>query len=132
MRKKLLASLLSLSIFAPMIAFAPAKVSAQRRPTRRAPVTSRVNYDARVAQIADAYLRGHYAFNPTEATSAGLHEFDAQLETRSADAVAKEVRRLKAALSELARVPEWRLSADARYDYLVLGSHARARLLELE
>jgi uncharacterized protein (DUF885 family) len=89
-------------------------------------------YDARVAQIGDAYLRGYYAFNPTEATAAGLHEFDSQLEERNPDAIAREVRRLRGALAELARVPEWRLSAEAHYDFLVLQSHARAQLLELE
>ncbi|MCA1636258.1 MAG: DUF885 domain-containing protein [Acidobacteria bacterium] len=77
-------------------------------------------------------MRGHYAFNPTEATSAGLHEFDSQLEARDAGSVAREVRRLRGVLAELARVPEWRLSPEARYDYLVLGSHTRAQLLELE
>ncbi|HEX8558560.1 MAG TPA: DUF885 family protein, partial [Pyrinomonadaceae bacterium] len=49
-----------------------------------------------------------------------------------AAAVAREARRLKGVLAELARVPEWRLSPAARYDFLVVGSHARARLLELE
>jgi len=88
--------------------------------------------DARVAQAGDAYLRGHYAFNPSEATAAGLHELDPELEERSPESVAAEVRRLKGALAELSRIPEWRLSPDARYDFLVLQSHARARLLELE
>ena len=113
------------------------RVEAQRRraPARRAVErASNANrlYDARVAQVGDAYLRGYYAFNPSEATSAGLHEFDSQLEERSASAVAAEVRRLRGVLAELARVPEWRLSPDARYDFLVLQSHAAAQLLELE
>ena len=115
-----------------------ADVSAQRRrPARgntapsRASAANRAS-DARVAQIADAYLRGHYAFNPSEATSAGLHEFDAKLEERDAASVAREAKRLRGVLAELARVPEWRLSPEARYDYLVLSSHARAQLLELE
>ncbi|HEX8686813.1 MAG TPA: DUF885 family protein [Pyrinomonadaceae bacterium] len=112
----------------------------RRRPVRRggaaasaanASATNRQT-DARVAQIGEAYLRGHYAFNPSEATSAGLHEFDAELEERGPEAVAAEARRLRGTLAELARVPEWRLSAEARYDYLVLQSHARAQLLELE
>ncbi|HEV3468692.1 MAG TPA: DUF885 family protein, partial [Pyrinomonadaceae bacterium] len=116
----------------------PAAAGAQRRrrPQRRAPAppasaAGRIQ-DARVAQIADAYLRGHFAFNPTEATAAGLHEFDARLEERGREAVQNEVRRLRSALADLARVVEWRLSPEARYDFLVLQSHARARLLELE
>ncbi|MFN2416625.1 MAG: DUF885 family protein [Pyrinomonadaceae bacterium] len=137
MRRKFPASLIALAVCASL--WAVEVSSAQRRRPARggAAGASRVSAanratDARVAQIGEAYLRGHYAFNPSEATAAGLHEFDSRLEERDAESVAREVRRLRGVLAELARVPEWRLSPDARYDYLVLGSHARARLLELE
>ncbi|HST52765.1 MAG TPA: DUF885 family protein [Pyrinomonadaceae bacterium] len=135
MRRKLLASLSALLVCASLV---PLGASGQRRraPARRTTVAVAASanrfYDARVAQIGDAYLRGYYAFNPSEATVAGLHDFDSQLEERSSSAVAAEVKRLRSTLAELARVPEWRLSADARYDYLVLQSHANAQLLELE
>jgi uncharacterized protein (DUF885 family) len=136
MRRKLLASLSALVVCASLSPFV--QVSAQRRraAARRTTVanassTNRL-YDARVTQMGDAYLRGYYAFNPSEATAAGLHEFDSQLEDRSGAAVAAEVKRLRSTLAELARVPEWRLSTEARYDYLVLQSHANAQLLELE
>ena len=136
MRRKLPASLLALVVCASLSPFGHAAAQRRRRaPARRAVErTSNANrlYDARVAQIGDAYLRGYYTFNPSEATSAGLHEFDQQLEERSAASVAAEVRRLRGVLAELARVPEWRLSPDARYDFLVLQSHAAAQLLELE
>lgn len=104
----------------------------QPSPVVRAGVSSGAQQDARVAQIADEYLRGYFAFYPSEATAQGVHEFDSVLEARDADSVAREVRRLRGALAALARVPEARLSAEARYDYLVLQSHARAELLELE
>jgi uncharacterized protein (DUF885 family) len=119
----------------------PVETLAQRggRPRRvfRPPVASRGNVsaaqqDARVAQIATEYLRGRFAFYPSEATALGVHEFDGALEARDADSIAREVRRLRSTLAALARVPEARLSAEARYDYLVLQSHARAELLELE
>ncbi len=140
MGRKLFASLLTIAFIASLL---PQGASAQRRrrPARRpsasgataaAAASNTRAQDARVAQIADAYLRGHYAFNPTEATSAGLHEFDSQLEARSAQDIEREARRLRGTLAELARVVEWRLSPEARYDYLVLASHARAQLLELE
>src|SRR5205823_3182451 len=136
MRRKLPASLLALVVCASLSPFGHAAAQRRRRaPARRAVErTSNANrlYDARVAQIGDAYLRGYYTFNPSEATSAGLHEFDSQLEERSAASVAAEVRRLRGVLAELARVPEWRLSPEARYDFLVLQSHAAAQLLELE
>ena len=106
--------------------------NAQRRRPRRAPAASPALQDARVAEIANEYLRGHYSFNPTEGTAAGLHEYDSALESRSREAVAAESRRLRGVVTALARVNEARLSAEARYDFLWLASHARARLLELE
>lgn len=150
MRCSLLALLLKLRArFVPLAAGAlvalqlvlPVETLAQRRRPRRvlqppSPVArggaSAAQQDARVAQIADEYLRGYFAFYPSEATALGVHEFDGVLEARDADSIAREVRRLRGALAALARVPEARLSAEARYDYLVLQSHARAELLELE
>ena len=119
----------------------PVEIAAQRgrRPRRvfRPPTSARAvapaaEQDARVAQIASEYLRGRFAFYPSEATALGVHEFDGMLESRDADSIAREVRRLRSALAALARVPEWKLSAEARYDYLVLQANARAELLELE
>ncbi|HEX8118595.1 MAG TPA: DUF885 family protein, partial [Pyrinomonadaceae bacterium] len=133
MRRKLFASLFALVVCASVCPCG--EVSAQRRrppgSVARPPAANRL-YDARVAQIGDAYVRGYYAFNPSEATAAGLHEFDPKLEERDPSAVASEARRLRGVLAELARVPEWRLSPEARYDFLVIQSHARAQLLELE
>ncbi len=137
MRKNLFATLLALVVFTTFLPLNFSVASAQRRRVRRAPPSTRVaptagDSSARLNSIADAYLRGYYAFNPTEATAAGLHEYDAQLESRSRESVNREVGRLRASLAELSRVPEWRLAPEAHYDYLVLQSHARARLLELE
>ena len=118
-----------------VLQLAPAglEANAQRRRQRRAPAPAApASQDARVGQIAEEYLRGHYAFNPTEGTAAGLHEYDAALEPRSRESVAAETRRLRAAIAALARVNEARLSPESRYDFLWLASHARARLLELE
>ncbi|HWW73805.1 MAG TPA: DUF885 family protein, partial [Pyrinomonadaceae bacterium] len=140
MGRKLLASLVVLAVCAALWPCGAEAAQRRRRPVRRggaaasasANVATNRQADARVAQIGDAYLRGHYAFNPSEATAAGLHEFDTKLEERGPEAVAAEARRLRSTLAELARVPEWRLSPESRYDYLVLQSHARACLLELE
>jgi uncharacterized protein (DUF885 family) len=108
-------------------ALSPCRVAAQggRRVTA-------AGVNARFNRIADAYLRGYYAFNPTEATAAGLHEYDSRLESRSAAAVAREVRRLRATLQSLMRIWPGALTDEARLDYQVLVSHAQAQLLELE
>ncbi|MFL6230228.1 MAG: DUF885 family protein [Pyrinomonadaceae bacterium] len=122
-----LAALVSVQLFAP-----PAAALAQQRRPRRPVTNSTALEDARVAQLADAYLRDYYTFNPSQATAAGLHEYDAQLEPRGAEDIASEVRSLKATLAALARVREWVLSPESRYDFLWMQSHARAQLLELE
>ncbi|MGI9105788.1 MAG: DUF885 family protein [Pyrinomonadaceae bacterium] len=108
----------------------PRLVSPSSQTSRAAGATAAQG--ARVQQIANEYLQGYFAFNPSEATALGAHEFDAALESRSREAMTREVRRLRATLAALARVAEWRLSSEARFDYLVLQSHARAQLLELE
>jgi uncharacterized protein (DUF885 family) len=116
-----------------------AEVAAQRRRPR--PPAPRVagplgpsagNATARFNRIADEYLRGYYSFNPSEATAAGLHEYDSRLEARSREAVAGEVRRLRETLNALARINPAVLPEEARYDYLVLASHARGQLLDLQ
>ncbi|HZI17955.1 MAG TPA: DUF885 family protein [Pyrinomonadaceae bacterium] len=137
MRRKLLASFLALAALGSLAALGPATAEAQRRrrPARRAPQrppAPGVNHDARVAQIADAYLSGHYSFNPTEGTAAGLHEYDSRLEERGPEALAREARRLRSTLAELSKVSEWRLSPEPLYDFMVLRAHARSRLLGLE
>lgn len=128
---------LTLALFSLICQFSlPFETGAQtpgprRGSTRRGAITTNA-VNARFNQIADAYLRGYYAFNPTEATRLGQHEYDRALESRGPQAIAREVRRLRTVQSELARIWEGGLSPDARYDYLVINSHVRAQLLELE
>ncbi|HYE65626.1 MAG TPA: DUF885 family protein, partial [Pyrinomonadaceae bacterium] len=134
MEKKLCALLLTLTFLVGGLV-SPLEVTAQRRGGRRTGQSRALSSNAitaRFYQVADAYLRGSYAFNPTRATALGLHEYDRALESRSRESVAREVRRLRTALAELARIWEPGLTPEARYDYLVLASHARGQLLELE
>ena len=134
MKRNLSICLIAFAILA--TALLPINSSAQnRRRTRRgrglAPVSSEA-LQVRFRQAADAYLNGYYVFNPTRATALGLHEYDSKLESRSSESVVAEVRRLRSALTELARINSNLLPPDSRYDYLTLVSHARAQLLELE
>ncbi|MDX6695004.1 MAG: hypothetical protein QOF02_2607 [Blastocatellia bacterium] len=135
MKRKILALLAALAcglLAAPATVSDVAAQARSRRVTRAAGSSSSSTIAARFNQIADAYLRGYYAFNPTEATALGLHDYDGQLESRSPEAVALETKRLRSALGELLRINPAGLAPEARYDYLVLSSHARAQLLELE
>jgi uncharacterized protein (DUF885 family) len=128
----LLALVLLLSTFAPIMEVAAQRRRVLRRPPP-APATSSSGYvTTRFNQIANDYLKGYYSFNPSQATSAGLHEYDSELETRSREAIARESRRLRDTLSLLARINPAALTEEARYDYLVLTSHARGQLLDLQ
>src|SRR5947209_1050941 len=130
MKRKLFVLLLTLAVLASQL-LASSEVKAQRRRRSFPPVSS--NYlTTRFNQIADEYLKGYYSFNPTEATAAGLHEYDSRLESRSKDGIAREVRRLRDTVSLLMRISPAALAEDARYDYLVLLAHARSQLLELQ
>jgi uncharacterized protein (DUF885 family) len=120
------------STLPPFEALAQNRRGARRAGQQPRPRVSVESVNARFNQIADSYLRGYYAFNPTEATALGLHEYDSQLESRSREKVSQEVRRLRAQLQSLLRIWDGALSEDARLDYQVLVSHAQAALLELE
>src|SRR5947209_17386436 len=125
MKRKLFVLLLTLAVLASQL-LASSEVKAQRRRRSFPPVSS--NYlTTRFNQIADEYLKGYYSFNPTEATTAGLHEYDSKLEARSSEAVAREIRRLRATVLMLMQINPAALTEDARLDYLVLLSHARAQ-----
>ena len=132
MKRKLSVFLIAFAIVA--TALLPLNVSGQnrRRRYRRPATVSSQNLQDRFRKIADAYLSGYYEFNPTTSTALGLHEYDSKLESRSSDAVAVEVKRLRSALAELARINSNLLPPESRYDYLILAAHARAQLLELE
>jgi uncharacterized protein (DUF885 family) len=136
MKRKLSALLLTplvlVSMLLPSIDIATAQ---RRRPIRRNSDPTNLsasNAVARFNTIANEYLKGYYSFNPSAATAAGLHEYDSRLETRSREAVGREVSRLRDVLNLLARINAAVLPEETRYDYLVLTSHARGQLLELQ
>ncbi len=136
MKRKLSALLLTplflVSMLLPSIDIATAQ---RRRSTRRNSDPANLsasNVVARFNTVANEYLKGYYSFNPSAATAAGLHEYDSRLETRSREAVGREVSRLRDVLNLLARINPAVLPEETRYDYLVLTSHARGQLLDLQ
>jgi hypothetical protein len=81
---------------------------------------------ASAQSLADRYFDEYFfPYNPTSATSAGIHKYDDQLEDYSASGVKKRIAILKRFEAEFAKLP-----ADPDRD-LVLSS-IRANLLELE
>ncbi len=77
------------------------------------------------AEMVDRFFDGvYFKFNPTQGTSAGFHQYDAQLEDYSKAAIAARVKALRRAEREFAALPE-----DPDRD-LILNS-IRAALLDL-
>jgi uncharacterized protein (DUF885 family) len=85
-------------------------------------------WDRFVAEFFDQ----HFRFNPSQATSAGLHEYDTELEEFSLDAVKSEIGFAKDCLRRLqAFQPKlWPLPSRQQYQLIVLN--LKGTLLELE
>lgn len=63
------------------------------------------------------YVDGEFAFDPGRATDQGVHTYDARLPDWSAAAVAREARRIRAALVELGKIDRAQLDVPTRLDY---------------
>src|SRR5881628_3001723 len=84
-----------------------------------------------MSQFVDDYFNAYFEWNPSTATSAGLHQYDHKIEDYSADAIAKRIENLKQFQSRLAGLPS-RRTADESIDIEILDGQIRAELLDLE
>src|SRR2546425_1102957 len=73
---------------------------------------------AQAADVTDHFFDAEFKFHPTQATSAGFHEYDSKLEDYTRPNIEAEIASLKGFLPQIK-------------DELVL-SHIRANLLDLE
>src|ERR1700687_6018603 len=81
---------------------------------------------AAAQSLTDRFFDEYYfPFNPTSATSAGIHKYDGQLEDYSAAGVAARVAKLKQFEAEFAKLPP-------EPDRDLVMSSIRASLLDLE
>jgi uncharacterized protein (DUF885 family) len=87
---------------------------------------------ARFNALVDQYFDFDFHNHPTEATAAGFHQYDRQLEDYSAAAQEREVFGLKKLLNKLGEVDRSDLPPDTAGDLDWLLSVIHARLLELE
>jgi hypothetical protein len=86
--------------------------------------------EAKFAQFVDAYFASRFAGHPSEGTSAGLHQYDAQLEDLSRPKILARIAELK---GQLAALPAHRSAwFDDEIDARVLEGQIRAELLDLE
>jgi len=83
--------------------------------------------------LTDQYFEQvYFHFAPTAGTSAGLHQYDTQLEDYSADAVKSEVAALHDIEKKLLEIDPTALDAQPAADYAILLNNVRANLLQLE
>jgi uncharacterized protein (DUF885 family) len=84
------------------------------------------------AAFVDEYAAASNRWSPTGATDLGFHEYDAQIEDRSAAAYKKRSEILKAELAQLTALRQGELTAQEAIDAELLDSSIRAEILELD
>jgi uncharacterized protein (DUF885 family) len=83
-------------------------------------------------KLVDEYFDFYFHANPTQATEAGFHQYDNQLEDFSSAAVDTEIAGLQKYLAKFEQVPKTQLPEFAAGDLEFLCSQIRADLLELQ
>ena len=91
-----------------------------------APKCTQADFD----KLVDRYFDDFFHYNPTQGTSAGFHQYDAQLEDYSLAAIADEIRSLKRFLAEFEHFPAAGLTADAAADRDLVIHNIQSQLLE--
>ncbi len=82
--------------------------------------------------LVDKYFDSYFQLNPTNATSAGFHQYDNQLEDYSAAGRERETRELKDFLRKFQEVDRSKLPPDTAADLDWVMSSIHSELLELE
>lgn len=83
-------------------------------------------------KLVDRYFDEYYHYHPSQATSDGFHQYDAQLEDYSLAASAAEIRSLEQLLAEFEHFPAKNLSPEAAADREMVIHRIQSRLLDLE
>jgi uncharacterized protein (DUF885 family) len=83
-------------------------------------------------RLVNDYFDAHFQFHPTEATAAGLHQYDTKLEDYSRAARQAESAKLRTLAARLERINPAQLSGASAGDFAFLASTLQGRRLELE
>jgi uncharacterized protein (DUF885 family) len=83
-------------------------------------------------KFVDEYMTDLYARHPNLAAATGIHAWDGQLEDYSAQAIAAEVAAIKKFQARLEKIPPFELGFSDIFDYQIIASNIKSRLLELE
>jgi uncharacterized protein (DUF885 family) len=83
-------------------------------------------------KFIDDYLNDLHSRHPALAAASGFHAWDGQLEDYSSSAISAEISTIKKFQERLTKIPPLALSSSDLFDYQILASNMKARLLELE
>ena len=96
------------------------------------PAAPTANANPSFSAFVDDYFDAYFTWKPSEGTAAGLHQYDARLEDRSASAVAQRIETVKKQQKRLEELRQGNLTADEAIDAEVLDGQLRAEVLDLE
>jgi uncharacterized protein (DUF885 family) len=88
--------------------------------------------DAALAVVAERWYAGLWKFNPSNATSIGVHDYDAALDPVTPDAIAAEIKREHVALAAVRRIDDSTLTLDGQTDKFLLETGSERSLWSLE
>lgn len=83
-------------------------------------------------KLVDEYMTDLYSRHPNIAAATGLHAWDGRLEDLSSGAISDEVSAIKKFQSRLEKIPPLELGFSDLFDYQILASNMKSRLLEFE
>ncbi len=85
-----------------------------------------------MALFVESYFNSWYAFNPSDATAAGFHEYDKQLEDRSATRVRDRIAELENQAAQIAQLRKLPLRQQDSIDAEIIENRIQAELLDLK
>jgi uncharacterized protein (DUF885 family) len=91
-----------------------------------------VSPDRAFSEYVDRYFQAYFEFHPTEATGAGLHQFDRSLERIASGDVQNRIGTLHGQATELDALRKQTLSREDSIDARLLEARIAAELLDLE
>lgn len=87
---------------------------------------------AEFQKLVGEYLDDMHSRHPSSAAAGGIHTWDSQLEDMSAGALSREASAIRTFQSRLEKITPVELAFSEMFDYQIIASNMKARLLELE
>src|SRR6516165_1028483 len=84
------------------------------------------------SRLVDEFFEQYFKLNPTQATSAGFHQYDSDLEDYSRRGVDNQIALAHDYLRRLENFDSSTLPLEERQDYLLVSNNLKSTLLELE